>query len=400
MRQRSIDIVLAGAVLFLVVFGIIMISSVSVYESHQITEAMARKGLLAEPSNSFYLWRHIWRVLLALPLGLLAIYIPMNFWKRMALPFFILSILLLLLLFLPGVGANYGTSTSWITVRFLPSVQPAELVKLALIFYLAIWMEKRQELVMSFQHGFLPFTVLLSLIVVFLAMQPDFGSVLVISVIAASMFFIAGGSVLHIFSGAFLAALMAYPIIMSKEYIRNRFLTFLNPDLDPLNIGFQIKQALIAVGNGGFFGVGFGKSVQKFGYLPEVQSDTIFAATAEELGFVRIALLVAAYLIIAYRGYRIAMHAPDRFSMLVAVGITGWFTFQAVINMGVNLALLPLTGLTLPFVSYGGSSLIATLIAAGILLNISRYAEGTSNSFGGRRVWRTRDAQPRYRLRA
>lgn len=399
MRRQSFDTILASVIFALVIFGIVMISSVSVYESHQITEAMTQRGLREAPINSFYLWRHIWRVLIALPLGALAIYLPIRFWKRAALPIFVISLVLLVAVFLPGIGANYGTSTSWITLPFLPSVQPAEIVKLALIFYLAVWMEKRQEHVMSFQYGFIPFTIILSLAVVLLAMQPDFGSVLVIAVVAASMFFSAGGNVLQIFGGALLAALLAYPLIMSKDYIRNRFVTFLNPDIDPLNIGFQIKQALIAIGNGGFFGVGFGKSVQKFGYLPEVQGDTIFAAAAEELGFFRIMLLVVAYLIIAWRGYSIARRTQDRFAMLVATGVTSWFTFQAIINMGVNLALLPLTGLTLPFVSYGGSSLITTLVGAGILLNISFHAEPETHTLYRRRVGRTSYPQPRYRFR-
>ena len=158
-----------------------------------------------------------------------------------------------------------------------------------------------------------------------------------------------------------------------------------------------IKQALIAIGNGGFFGVGFGKSVQKFGYLPEVQGDTIFAAAAEELGFIRIVILVICYAVIAWRGYHIARRAPDRFSMLVAAGITSWITFQAIVNMGVNLAILPLTGLTLPFVSYGGSSLITTLIGVGILLNISRYAEPETHSVYRRRIGRAYYPQPRGR---
>jgi len=382
----------------LVIFGIIMISSVSVYESYQITSQMVKQGLQSEPNNSFYLWRHFARAVISIPVAMLAIYLPLNFWKRAAMPLFIVSLGLLVALFLPGVGANYGTSTSWINLPFLPSVQPAEIAKLGLIFYLSVWMEKRHELVQSFQYGFIPFTVLLSIVVILLALQPDFGSVLVMSCIAASMFFAAGGSILHILSGGLMAAFMAYPIIMSKEYIRNRFLAFLNPDLDPLNIGFQIKQALIAIGSGGLFGVGFGKSIQKFGYLPEVQGDTIFAAAAEELGFFRIAFLIMAYAFIAYRGYRIAIYAKDRFSMLVAIGITSWFTFQSIINMAVNLAVLPLTGLTLPFISYGGSSLIVNMLAAGILLNISRYAQDSSNYVNRRRVGRAHHPQPRYRF--
>jgi len=398
MRKRQFDTVLAVVIFSLVLFGIVMISSVSVYESYHLTSDMARRGLLDEATNSFYLWRHVWRALLSVPLCIFMMYFPINIWKKMALPLFVGALLLLIALFLPGIGANYGTSTSWISVPFLPSLQPAEFVKLALIFYLAVWMEKRQEHVQTFQYGFVPFTILLSLVMVLLALQPDFGSVLVISIIAVSMFFAAGGNLFHIFGGALLAAVMAYPIIMSKEYIRNRFMVFFDPSIDPLNISFQIKQALIAVGSGGLFGVGFGKSIQKFGYLPEVQGDTIFAAAAEELGFIRIAFLVIAYLVIAYRGFSIANRAPNRFTMLVAVGITSWFVFQTIINIGVNLALLPLTGLTLPFVSYGGSSLIANMMGAGVLLNISRYAENTRSVSRGR-VRRTHYAQPRRRYR-
>ncbi|MBN2087311.1 putative lipid II flippase FtsW [Candidatus Peregrinibacteria bacterium] len=398
-RQRQIDRPLTIVIFCLLIFGIIMISSVSVYESYQLTSDMVKNGLMEEPTNSFYFWRHFIRAILSIPLLILAIYIPLNIWKKIALPFFVISILLLIALFLPGIGANYGTSTSWINLPFLPSVQPAEIVKLSLIFYLAVWMEKRQELVRSFQYGFIPFTVLLSSVVILLAMQPDFGSVLVISVIAASMFFAAGGNILHIIGGGLFASILAYPIIMSKEYIRNRFLAFLNPDLDPLNIGFQIKQALIAIGSGGFFGVGFGKSIQKFGYLPEVQGDTIFAASAEELGFLRIAFLVLAYVIIAFRGYKIAANASDRFSMLIAAGITGWFVFQAIINMGVNLAILPLTGLTLPFISYGGSSLMINMLAAGILLNISRNTDVSTRIVSRRRVGGSHYSQSRRRYR-
>lgn len=398
MRKATIDIPLAIVFFCLLIFGIIMISSVSVYESYQITSSMVSQGLREEPSNSFYLWRHFWRAMISIPIWVFAIYFPLKFWKKAALPLFIITIFLLIALFLPGVGANYGTSTSWINLPFLPSVQPAEMAKLSLVFYLAVWMEKRQELVRSFQYGFFPFTILLSSVVILLAMQPDFGSVLVISVIAASMFFAAGGSPLHIMAGGLMAAAMAYPIIMSKDYIRNRFLTFLNPDLDPLNIGFQIKQALIAIGSGGIFGVGFGKSIQKFGYLPEVQGDTIFAAAAEELGFIRIGFLIFAYAFIAYRGYHVAGNAEDRFSMLIATGITSWFVFQAIINMGVNLAILPLTGLTLPFVSYGGSSLMVNMLAAGILLNISRYAETGTNFTNRRRIRRSYHPQPRRRV--
>ncbi|MBI5412510.1 cell division protein FtsW [Candidatus Peregrinibacteria bacterium] len=389
MVKRPIDKVLLVTAFGLVLFGVVMISSVSVFQSYQLTSSMTQRGLLDHPTNSFYLWRTVLHTATAIPIFLLSIYIPLNFWRKMALPLFVAGLFLLGALFLPGIGANYGTSTSWISVPFLPSMQPAEIMKLFMIFYLAVWMEKKQELVSSFQYGFLPFTVLLSLAVILLAMQPDFGSVLVVSVIAASMFFAAGGNILHIIGGALFAALVSYPIIMSKEYIRNRFTAFLDPSVDPLNIGFQIKQALIAIGSGGFFGVGFGKSIQKFGYLPEVQGDTIFAAMGEELGFLRTVFILLAFLVIAYRGYRIARYATNRFYMLVAVGITSWIVFQALINISVNLSLLPLTGLTLPFISYGGSSLIINMVGIGILLNISRSSESEAYTPGRRRVRRT-----------
>ncbi len=401
MRKADIDVPLAITAFSLLLFGIIMISSVSVYESHQHTSTLVAKGILDVPNNSFYLWGHFWRALISIPFWIFAIYFPLKFWKNISLPFFVTCILLLVAVLIPGIGSDYGTSKSWIDVAFLPSIQPVEIMKLALVFYLAVWMEKRQELVRSFQYGFIPFTILLSVVLFLLALQPDFGSILVIVMVAASMFFVAGGSLLHIGLGAFIASIIVLPVILifdRFQYVIERFMTFIHPNTDVLGFGFQIKQALIAVGNGGFFGVGFGKSIQKFGYLPEVQSDTIFAAASEELGFIRIIFLVLAYAIIAYRGYLIAGKAKDRFSMLVAVGIASWFTFQAIINMGVTLAILPNTGITLPFVSYGGTSLTVTMLAVGILLNISRYAQEGTHFASRRRVRRSYHSQPRRRL--
>ncbi len=398
MKKNEIDTPLVIAIFSLVVFGIIMISSVSVYESHEITSRWMQDGILDETSNSFWFWRHFKRVLISIPIWLLAVYLPVKYWKKITLPFFAVSILLLLLLFLPTIGAELGGARSWINIPYIPSIQPAEIIKLALILYLAVWMEKRQELVRSFQYGFLPFTVLLSMVILLLAVQPDFGSALVVVTIAASMFFVAGGSLAHIGIGALFSTVIATPIIFFVDHVNKRFMTFINPDLDPLGAGFQVKQALIAVGNGGFFGVGFGKSIQKFGYLPEVQSDTIFAAAAEELGFVRIGFLVFAYAFIAYRGYLIAGKAKDRFSMLIATGITTWFTFQAIINIAVSLAIFPNTGITLPFVSYGGTSLTISMLAAGILLNISRNAQEGTHFANRRRVRRSYHSQPRRRV--
>ncbi len=376
---RKYDTLLLGVTIGLTLFGLAMIASVSVFESFQITSRLVQSGDMSEPSNAFYLWRNFWHVITGL--GIMAFFatLPYRLWERLALPLFVISLLLLLALFIPGIGADYGTSRSWLDVGPF-SLQPSEFVKIGLILYLAVWLQKREQLIQTLEQGFLPFAILLTLTTFLLALQPDLGSVLVLSCIAVSMFFVAGGNVLHLFIGGALSALLSMPFILSKGYIRARFLAFINPN-DPSimeTIGFQINQALIAIGSGRFFGQGYGKSVQKFGYLPEVQSDMIFAAMGEELGFFRLLIILTLFTILIVRGYRIARLAPDRFGLLVASGITSWIAFQSVINIAVNLALMPITGLTLPLISYGGSSHWSLLAAIGILLNIStRTTEGT-----------------------
>lgn len=379
---RKYDTLLLGVTIGLSLFGLAMIASVSVFESFQITSRLVQSGEMTEPSNSFYLWRNFWHVISGL--GLMAFFatVPYHLWEKIALPLFAVSLLLLLILFIPGIGAEYGTSRSWLDVGPF-SLQPSESMKLALILYLAVWLQKREQLIQTLEQGFFPFAILLTITTFLLALQPDLGSVLVLTSIAVSMFFIAGGNILHIIVGGAMSGLLSMPFIVSKGYIRARFLAFINPN-DPSiieSIGFQINQALIAVGSGRLFGQGYGKSVQKFGYLPEVQSDMIFAAMGEELGFFRLLIILTLFSILIVRGYRIAQLAPDRFGLLVAAGITSWIAFQSIINIAVNLALMPITGLTLPLISYGGSSHWSLLAAIGILLNISsRTTEDTMRS--------------------
>jgi cell division protein FtsW len=301
--------------------------------------------------------------------------IPYRLWEKCARPLFLLSVISLIAVFIPGINAGYGTASSWVRLGSF-SLQPSEFLKLTLIFYLAVWLQKREQLIGTFKEGFLPFVSLLLLSTILIALQPDLGSFFVLTGIACVMFFIAGGNILHLLMGGGLAGLLGLPIILQKEYIRDRFLAFLRPD-DPAiaeTIGFQIKQALIAVGSGGPFGVGYGKSIQKFGYLPEVQADMVFSAMAEELGFFRLLIVLSMYGTLVVRGYKIAQEAPDRFGFMVATGITTWIAFQTLVNIAVNLSLFPLTGLTLPFISYGGSSLVSTLLAVGVLLNISTHS--------------------------
>ncbi len=372
-QEKNIDYPLFVVIFALVIFGLVMISSVSVFESHNLTKELKR---YVEPTNDFYLIRSLGHVAFALPIWFLVMKTPYLFWKKWASVVFFSSLFLLLLLF-TNLGVNYQGATGWLDIPFLPSIQPVEIAKVGIIIYFARWLEKRKKDLQTLENGFFPFLFILGSIVFLLALQPDFGSILVLIPVTVVMYYIAGAKLTHLIAGFLIAVFASFIVVSTVPYVRNRFHFFVDPSIDPesRNIGWQIQQAKIAIGSGGLFGRGFGKSIQKFGYLPEVQGDTIFSAIGEELGFVRSLLLFLAYVFIAYRGFLIAKNAPNRFSSLVAVGITTWFVWQTIVNIAVNLNLLPLTGITLPFISYGGSSLVALLIGAGILLNISRYAD-------------------------
>jgi cell division protein FtsW len=393
---HRMDLLLFGITSVLVLFGLAMIASVSVFESYQITQRLVEQGLREETSNSFYLLRSFLHVLVGFGVMGFTMIVPYRLWEKLAMPLFFVTLILLIAVFLPGISSDYGTANSWL--RLGPfSLQPSEFLKLTLIFYLALWLQKRETLISTWRDGFIPFAILLSLSTVLVALQPDLGSFLVLTSIAVTMFFIAGGNIYHVILGGGMAAIIGLPIILQKQYVKNRFRAFLSPD-DPSiseTIGFQIKQALIAIGSGGFFGLGYGKSIQKFGYLPEVQSDTVFAAMGEELGFMRLMIILGMYAIFVYRGFRIAVEAPDRFGFLVAAGITTWIAAQTLLNMAVNLALFPLTGITMPFISYGGSSLVSIMLATGILLNISMHSKETINQ-----ERKTRNARKTRRRRA
>lgn len=376
-----------------------MISSVSVYESYQVyIQQGVDCGLVDANCNDFYFWRQARNLAIALPLWLIVSAIPYLLWRKLALAFFLGSILLLILLFLPGFSTDYGSSRSWLTIPILNSIQPAELAKLGLIFYLARWMEGRRETIATFENGFLPFAIILGVVLFLLMLQPDFGTTFVMLLIATAIYFAAGANVKHIL-GAVLVAVFSTVIFFAATsgcqsgegerskfcYLHDRLATFLDPSADPERTGFQVKQCLIAVGKGGFLGDGLEGATQRFGYLPEVQSDAIYAAISESFGFLGSFILVGLFLLIAYRGFRIAEQAPDRFGKLIAVGLTAALTGQAFVHIGVNLALLPYTGITLPFVSYGGSSLVSSFLMAGILLNISQYAGVQGSDFYRRR---------------
>ncbi len=311
---------------------------------------------------------------------LLFIFSKVNYhwWRKMAFPLLVVSILSLVLVFVPVIGFGYGGSHRWLHLgAFL--FQPSEMVKLTFLLYMAAWLSNRGEKgVKDFSYGFLPFIFLLGVVSLLIILQPDMGTMSVIVVTVAVMYIMAGAKLSHV--GLMLGGAVAAGGILIKfaSYRLARFMTFLHPELDPLGVGYHINQALLAVGSGGLFGRGYGHSRQKFAYLPEVMTDSIFAVISEELGFIFGVGLIALFIFLAWRGLKIAQRAPDQFGRLVATGIVTWITFQSFLNIGAMLSILPLTGIPLPFVSYGGSALLSSMIAIGILLNISRQGSVTT----------------------
>jgi cell division protein FtsW len=227
----------------------------------------------------------------------------------------------------------------------------------------------------KFAEGTVPFAIILGLIGFLIMKQPDMGTFSLIVIVAVSMFFVSGVPITFLIGLSIFGAFLFYFFVKLAPYRMNRILSFLDPSIDPQGIGYQINQALIAIGTGGIFGLGLGHSRQKFNYLPEPVGDSIFAITAEELGFVGASFLIILFFLLAIRGFKIARYAPDRFSQLVAVGIVCWIVFQALINIMAIIGLIPLTGIPLPFVSYGSTSMVFILMAVGILLNISKYSQ-------------------------
>jgi len=286
----------------------------------------------------------------------------------------ILTIVLLLSVFIPGISHPVGTAHRWIGLANF-YIQPAEIAKLTFVIYLASWFSQRREHLVSFWKGFLPFILILALITSLVFLEPDFGTSSVFIFIALTVYFTAGANLWHLgILGTILLAI-SYIFVKLAPYRINRILAFLNPQKDVLGIAYHINQAIIAIGSGGLLGLGFGNSFQKYNFLPAAHTDSIFAIICEELGFLRAILILGVFGFILYRGYLIAKNAPDDLGRFLAVGIVGWIIFQTLINLAAMLGLVPLTGVPLPFVSYGGTSLVVTLSAVGILLNISKQVE-------------------------
>lgn len=294
-------------------------------------------------------------------------------WRAVALPLLATALLLMMAVLVPGVGEVAGGARRWLVLGPV-SVQPVEVAKFCLILYLAHFLAHRGERVGRFLQGLAP-PLLVTFALAGLALrQPDMGSAAVLVGIAGAVLFGAGARLLHLVALAGVVAPAAAWVALGESYRRQRLLAFLDPWRDALGSGFHIIQSLVAVASGGILGLGLGQSRQKFFYLPERHTDFIFAILAEELGLVGVAVVVALYAVFVARTFRAALRAPDRYGALVATGVGSWVAGQAVLNMGVVTGLLPVTGVPLPFVSYGGSSLVVLMTASGVCLNLSQYA--------------------------
>ncbi len=359
-NNHGIDYWLAVAIFVLCGFGILMVFSASSVISYE------RFG---------HPYGYVTKQLVSLGIGLaawaIATMIDYRFWQRYATLFLVLTMVALVAVFLPGIGVEKKGFHRWLNLG-ITTIQPTELIKLFFLMYISAWLSKKGKGINDFSKGFLPFVIVLSVVVFLIMKQPDMGTMLVIAAFSTALFFVSGVAWQYIalFLGG--AAVAVALLIYRAPYRLQRLMVFLNPNSETDAAAYHINQALLAIGSGGLLGLGFGQSKQKFLFLPEAQTDSVFAIIGEELGFLGTMAVIAMFVFVVTRGLKIARTAPDKFSQLVATGITVWIAWQAFVNIAAMVGLLPLTGIPLPFISYGGTSLIMSLTACGILLNISK----------------------------
>jgi cell division protein FtsW len=361
LKRKSPDFVLFITVMCLLSIGVIMVLSASEYKT------------LIYYNDSFYYFK---RQLLWSLLGLAAMFFMINFdyrrLRQFITPLLAIAFISLALVLIPGVGREVGGATRWIgigTVVF----SPAELVKLCLIIFTAYGLSRGREKVKDFLSGVAPYLLVMALAAGLILMQPDLGTALSLAGIVVVMIFAAGARMTHLGAVVLAGFAAVASAIVLEPYRLQRFMAFRDPWADPQGAGFHIIQGLYAIGSGGLFGLGLGQSKQKFLYLPENHTDFIFAIIGEELGFIGASLVIMLFILFIWRGLKIAVTSQDPFASLLATGVTAWVGVQAFMNIGVVTGSLPVTGIPLPFISFGGTSLLFTMAAVGILLNISRF---------------------------
>lgn len=356
------------AVMALTAIGIVMVYSSSSVRSYFRSADPAAQGL------EQLVWAGI-----GLAGLLVAMRIDFRHLRYLAIPFYVITLVLLAMVLVPGIGAEINGSRRWIMIPGLGSLQPAEFAKLAIVLYLAHWLDRRGKAAGTFWNGLVPFGLLVAPGFVLIALEPDLGTSGVYAAIAISIFFMAGANLIYLSAIGAAAVGAAWMMISTNSYQLERVQTFLDPFRDRLDSGYNTVQGLMALALGGITGLGLGESRMKYLYLPAPSTDFIFGIIGEEWGLVGTLTVVALFVVVAYQGYRIAITAPDTFSGLVACGITTWLVVQAFINMMVVTALMPVTGIPLPFISAGGSALTINLAAIGVLLSISRETSQTGS---------------------
>ncbi len=353
--------------LMAIIIALLTIGSVMIYSASYI-QAEYNFG-----DSLFYLKRQ----LLFSVVGIFAMFfimsIPYGTWKKYSKVLLLICFVLLLAVLIPGIGMERNGAQSWIGVGAF-SIQPSEFTKLGLIIYLSVFLSVNQKYITSFKQGFFPSIILVFAAFGLIMLQPDLGTGVVLILTCMMMIYIAGARLSHFIGMASIGIAGFLYLILSAPYRISRITAFLNPWQDPLGDGFQIIQSLYALGPGGLMGVGLFNSLQKYFYLPEPQTDFIFAILGEELGFIGGTALIGLFGLLFWRGVRIGIEAPDAFGRFLAIGIVSMITIQVMINISVVIGLIPVTGITLPFLSYGGSSLTLTMCSVGILLNISKYS--------------------------
>ena len=358
---RKYDITLFLTAILLIAAGLVMVYStsamISIVQYGDSYHFIIRQGIYVAVSGLFiwYLMHNDYHIL-------------KSFYKIILLGI----IILMFLVFIPHIGIDAGGSRRWVNFRIF-SIQPSEFLKIFFIVYLANFLEKRKDILDNNPYSLMfisPF-IFMGFLDILLLKEPDFGTSFILFVITFIMLFAGGVTLIYLIITAALGSVAAYFLIFTVAYRRDRILAFLHPFHDKSGIGFQIIQSLYAFARGGFFGMGLGNGKEKLFFLPTPYSDFIFSTVGEELGFIGVLIFIILYLVMAYRGLKIAIHAPDLFGTYLAYGITCLIALSAFINIGVVLDLLPTKGLALPFISYGGSSLLASCIGIGILLNIS-----------------------------
>lgn len=365
---KRVDPWIAGAVVVLVGLGTVMVYSASA------VRASANTGTTAA-----YLIQHLVSIALGF-LGLaFVVRLPIERWSRAAYVLLGVSVLLLIALYVPGLGRRANGALRWLQLGPV-GFQPGELAKLAVVVYLAHSLAKKREKVASFSVGFVPHVIVTSLVVLLILAQPDFGTSMIIFATLGLMMFVAGTKIGYLLLAVVAAIPVGWHYVTSNPHAWKRLLVFMEPEAHKQGIGYQIWESLVSFGSGGFAGAGLGQGQQKLYFLPEAHTDFVFAVVGEELGFLGVVLVVLLFAIIIGRGLKLAWSAGTRFTMFLCFGICAWIGVQALTNMMVVVALIPTKGLTLPLVSFGRSSMMMTLIAMGILLRISAEERSLKNS--------------------